>query len=311
VVSAFIGPRERWGELVLREIWLVQPLAFARGGSSPTPCDAFDWSDPDLSPKGSGRTRVVPADTLVVDPETGAVTLKPASQIWEVVFKDEDTGKIRPVCPFFELHGLWEQNGDVVSGAVTPEVLEASGKRAADLQWRIEFHNSKAYHWTKERGDRVTATVELQGDNCKQTTLQGCSPWGVIKPLVPPLQYVPLGKVQLTCPNKEFPEFRLRFTPGEGNSYAPANLMSRLANLYCPADDADKPSDMVSFVWQMLKLNNQWSGFKLPPERCFLNPFAAWPNYKLFTVADVAPAVFGALARYVSDETQNGDPSQQ
>src|SRR5438132_302745 len=103
---------------MLRDIWLVQPLAFARGGSSPTPCDAFDWAEPDLSPEGTGRTQVVPADTLIVKPEDGSVSLKSAGQMNEVVFKDR-TG-IRPVCPFFELHGLWNAGGRSVPIRVTP-----------------------------------------------------------------------------------------------------------------------------------------------------------------------------------------------
>jgi len=293
---------------MLREIWIVQPLAFARGGSSPTPCDAFDWTEPDLSPEGSGRTQIVPADTLIVDPASGEVSLKPAESIPEIIFKDGD--HIRPVCPFFELHGLWEENGRLTSGPVTPRILAASGKSAADLEWRVEFHNSKAAHWTRQPGDRITAVVEVRGDCHEPQPLMGRSPWGVIKPLVPPLSAVPMGKVQLTRPNAEFPEFRLRFTPGQGKAYAPVNLMQRLAALICPGEDDQKPADMVDFVWQMLMLNGQWKGFSLPEQQCVLNPAAAWPNYALFTEADVGPAVFGALGRMVSVNALTGDPSQ-
>lgn len=293
---------------MVQEIWLVQPLAFARGGSSPTPCDAFDWAEPDLSPDGSGRTQIVPADTLIVDPETGTVSLKPAATMTEIIFKDGD--HIRPVCPFFELHGAWEQDGKIVTGPVTPTVLAASGKSAADLEWRIEFRNGKAAHWTQEAGDQVIAIVELRGDDHTPKPLQGRSPWGVIKPLAPPFQSVPLGKVQLTCPNDDFPEFRLRFTPGAGKAYAPANLMQRLANLHYPTEHEQPPENMVDFVWTMMKLNNQWKGFTLAPEQCFLNPNAAWPNYRLFTEMDVSPAIFGAFARFTSVNTLFGDPSQ-
>ena len=293
---------------MLQEIWLVQPLAFARGGSSPTPCDAFDWSEPDLSPGGSGRTQIIPADTLIVDPKNATISLKPANSRNEIIFKDGD--HIRPVCPFFELHGLWEEDGKMIAGPVTPSVLAASGKSAADLEWRVEFHNAKAMHCTKEEGDRVIAIVEMQGDCLTAQTLQGRSPWGVIKPLVPPFSFIPFGKVQLTCPNEAFPEFRLRFTPGAGKVYAPSNLMNRLAGLEYPRADAEKPGDMVDFVWELLKLNNQWQGFSLPPEQCILNPNAAWPNFKLFTEMDVGAAVFGALNRLVSVDALRGDPSQ-
>ena len=250
------------GGILLREIWLVQPLAFARGGSSKTPCDAFDWAAPDLSPGGSGRTQIVPADTLIVHPETGDVSLKKADERCEIIFKDGD--HIRPVCPFFELHGAWTRDGKIETGPVTSEVLTAGGRSAADLEWRIEFRNEKAAHWTKAVGDQVIAIVELRGDDHTPKPLQGRSPWGVIKPLVPPFQSVPLGSVQLTHPNNDFPEFRLRFTPGAGKAYAPTNLMRRLGNLHYPGKDEKKPDDMVDFVWELMQANNLWKRFHAP-----------------------------------------------
>jgi hypothetical protein len=293
---------------MLREIWLVPPLAFARGGSSPTPCDSFDWSEPDLSAAGTGRTQVVAADTLIVDSKTGSVSLKPADPDGEVIFKDGE--HIRPVCPFFELHGVWEVDGTEGTGAVTQDVLKACGLSAADLKWRVEFHNSKAWHVTQDEGDRVIAIVEVDGNIHAPQALKGVSPWGVIRPLVPPNTYVPLGSMQLTRPNKAFPEFRLRFTPGSGKAYAPLNLNERLKQLEYPGRNAKKPDDMLDFVWDLLQLNNQWKGFSLPPEQCILNPLAAWPQFKLFTEMDVAGAVFGAFNRLESVKSLLGDPSQ-
>jgi len=293
---------------MLREIWLVPPLAFARGGSSPTPCDAFDWSEPDLSAAGTGRTQVVSADTLIVDPKTGSLSLKPADPNNEVIFKDGE--HIRPVCPFFELHGVWEVNGTEGTGAVTQDVLKACGMSAADLKWRVEFHNSKAWHVTQDEGDRVTAVVEVDGNNHEPQTLKGMSPWGVIRPLVLPNTNVPLGSIQLTRPNKAFPEFRLRFTPGSGKAYAPLDLHERLKQLEYPGKKAKKPDDMLDFVWDLLQLNNQWKGFSLPPDQCILNPRAAWPQFKLFTEMDVGGAVFEAFNRLESVKALLGDPSQ-
>jgi hypothetical protein len=294
---------------MLRDIWLVQPLAFARGGSSPEPLDAFDWGEPDLSPDGTGRTQITPADTLIVDRESGDVSLKPAAQTKEVIFKDND-GRIRPVCPFFELHGLWDENGREVAGPVTPAVLEENGKRAADLEWRVEFHNNKAAHWTKAQGDRVFAEVEMRGDCCTPQPLRGHSLWGAIEPLVPIGRHIPLGSVQLTRPNKDFQEFRLRFTPGEGRAYAPSNFQDRLANLTYPAEGENAPAGMLPFVWALVAANNKWKGFKLPPAQCFLNPNAAWPKYAMFSEADVGPAVFEMLSRLVSVDALVDDQSQ-
>jgi hypothetical protein len=293
---------------LLRELWLVQPLAFARGGSSETPCDAFDWGGPDLSPGGSGRTQIVPADTLIVDRETGSVSLKSAADIEEIIFKDGD--HIRPVCPFFELWGAWDEDDRIMTGPVTPEVLATSGKRAADLEWCIEFRNDKAHHWTQAVGDQVIATVELRGDDYTPKPLLGRSPLDKGNPLVPPSQSVPLGSVQLTRPNTAFREFRLRFTPGAGKAYAPANLMQRLGKLQYPAEDEKPPAGMVDFVWGLIRLNNQWKGFTLPPEQCILNPDAEWPKYRLFTELDVEPAVFGASGRWVTVQSLDSDQNQ-
>ncbi len=295
---------------MLRQIWLVQPLAFARGGSSPTPCDAFDWSAPDLNPHGSGRTQVVPADTLIVDPESGEVTLKPGSSMSEVVFKDGD--HIRPVCPFFELHGAWETDAGLVEGPVTPAVLAASGKTAADLKWQISFHNAKAAHWTRQDSDRVFAEVDIDGDHCQPVELKGISKAGKFPGLVPAGKHIPLGSVQLTRPNAEFPEFRLRFHPGSGAAWGPRTINDRIAALKWPGHGmgSSKPFDMVPFVWTMIGLNQQWEGFALPEAQAILDPDAAWPNYKLFTEADVGPAMLGAIDDLVTVAELAGDPSQ-
>jgi hypothetical protein len=293
---------------MLRDIWLVQPLAFARGGSSPTPLQAFDWGPPDLAPSGSGRTRVVPADTLSLHPETGEVTLTPASAFAEVRFKDGD--RLRPVCPFFELHGSWETPGGLVEGPVTPAVLAASGKRAAELVWHVRFVNGKAMHWTQQPSDRVVADVTIPGDHVAPVALPGTSVAGARPALVPAGKSVPLGRVQLSAPTADFPEFRLRFHPGEGKAYGPANLNERVKKLWWPGPRDQKPNDMIDFVWTMLQANQAWEGFSLPPEQCILDPAAAWPNYHLFTQDDVAPALIGAMDQLVTVSALSGDPSQ-
>ena len=90
---------------MIKRIWLYPPLAFARVGSSPTPCENFYWGPDDLSPQGTARTQIVGAETLEVA-EDGTVTVRPPSPSGSVVFKDGDA--FRPVCPFFELHAAWE-----------------------------------------------------------------------------------------------------------------------------------------------------------------------------------------------------------
>src|ERR1700755_159295 len=98
----------------LTHIWLAPPLAFGRLGSSPTPCANFHWSRNDLTPDGTGTTTLVPAETLELD-ASGAVSSSVPDRI---VFRDDQEGGIRPVCPFYELHGTWTEDGKEVEGPI-------------------------------------------------------------------------------------------------------------------------------------------------------------------------------------------------
>lgn len=231
--------------MVLRQLWLYPPLAFARVGPSRTPCDSFRWGPHDTRPRGTGKTTIQPAETLHVAPD-GSVTASVPDQI---TFKDADGFK--PVCPFFELHGVWEIGGQEEEGAITPEVLARFGLTAADLRWRVEVANLKPFHYTLEPADRVAASVELAGDITAVRALAATAPPGAAQPLIPPGAQLQLGHVQLTRPTPELPEFRLRFTPAAGAVYGPANLPQRS------------------------------SVFVLPPERRILNPSAPWCRFRI------------------------------
>lgn len=215
---------------MIRRLLLYPPMAFARVGPSPNPCDSYEWGPNDLSPRGTGRTTAVPAETLGVGPDGAVTSTVPA----RVTFKDE--AGFRPVCPFFELHAEWDTDGVAESGPVTPEVLDRFGLTPADLSWRVEVANLKPFHYTLDAGNRVTAVVTLQGDETARQSLSGTSPGGAADRLVPPGQHVPLGSVQVTRPTDDFPELRLRFTPAAGHVYGPTNLAERTDSYQLPAD---------------------------------------------------------------------------
>src|SRR5262249_18013089 len=65
-------------------------------------------------------------------------------------------------------------------------------------------------------------------------------------PLVPHGRHIPLGCVRLTRPNAGHPEFRLRFTPGNGRFYGPPDV------------------------------RDKWKGVQLPSDDLFLNPESSW-----------------------------------
>lgn len=242
---------------MINKLWLYPPMAFARIGNSDTPCDNFHWGANDMRPRGTGQTTIQPAETLYVAAD-GTVT---SSMPSEITFKDAQGFK--PVCPFFELHGEWSTETGVESGLITPQVLAKFGLTTKDLQWKIEVANLKPHHYTLDKGDRIVASVELTGDVTQRQLLQGISPQDVQQPLVTAEKPVSLGSIQLTRPTAEFPEIRLRFTPGKGLVYAPTDLKERLAS------HNERVGD-----------NSTWKNFQLPDEHLILNPKASWCKFQ-------------------------------
>jgi hypothetical protein len=241
---------------MIQKLWLYPPMAIARLGASDTPCDNFHWGANDMRPRGTGQTTIQPAETLHVAAD-GAVTSSIPS---EITFKDAQGFK--PVCPFFELHGEWSTETGVETGPITPQVLAKFGLTIKDLQWKVEVANLKPHHYTLSKGDRIVATVELTGDVTERHLLLGISPQDAQQPLASLDKPLPLGSIQLTCPTDEFPEIRLRFTPGKGAVYGPTNLKERLENLN-----------------QRVGNNSTWKNFELPPEHLILNPEATWCKF--------------------------------
>src|SRR5262245_20747279 len=91
---------------MLRKLLIYPPLAFARLGNCRTPLEAFSWGPNDNTPRGTGKTTILPASTMALADDG---TLSPKTPV-RVRFKD-NVG-LRPVCPFFELYGEWDR-GDL------------------------------------------------------------------------------------------------------------------------------------------------------------------------------------------------------
>ena len=240
------------------DLWLSPPLAVTRLGSSPNPCENFEWGPSDTSPGGSGKTTLRTLDSLEMD-DDGRVQLVPKSD--ELIFKEQDQdGKwqFRPVCPYFELFGTWQIDGEEHSGAITTDVLGALGLSASDISWRVRLGNLKAYQFTLSQGDRIECDITIDGTDTTKHELRATSPHGPDEQkLIPAGEHIPVGKVQLTQPTEEFPEFRLRFFPPAGLVYGPSDLKARLEALPDP---------------------DEWVGFDIG-DRFILNPDAAWSSY--------------------------------
>lgn len=213
-MAADEGGRGRLG--ALRSIWLEPPLAFARIGGSDQPLEAYDWGENDLSPTGSGKTTIMPSPSLVFDEDGGLQIVRPEI----VMFRDAQG--MRPVCPFFELHGEWEGEDGVRTGLVPESILPARA-----LVWHVHVANLKAFNLTLDAGTRIEAQHRIEGGFYEEVVLEGRSPSGVNQPLVPPGRYIPLGRARLSRPTMEVGGYRLRFYPAKGLFFSAKETLVR------------------------------------------------------------------------------------
>lgn len=270
---------------MLRRIWLVQPMAFARVGGSSTPLQNYYWTTPDLSPHGSGRTRVVAAESLEVA-EDGTVSAVPPPDNGEIVFKDDEG--IRPACPFFELHGEWDGG----SGEITPAVLQQCGLSLDDVTWEVHQANHKAFHLTGHEGDKIESKVEIAGADHAVKALEGRPPSGADKPILVDGKRILQGRVQVTKPSEAFPGLRLRFYAPPGHAFAPTNFWDRL--------DEDPGMFSETGEWLLSKVLNRffgrdWSDFDIPEDRLIVNPESPWPKFGLLRFEDLPEKVVDLL----------------
>lgn len=206
---------------VIHDIWLLPPLAIARLGGSSCPLNSFEWASDNMTPNGSGKTTIVPALSFHLD-EDGALESFLPSQIQ---FRDNEG--LRPVAPFFELHGRWDSDSGLTEGPLTSEILASCGISLADLVWVIRVSNLKPFNLTRDPQTRIDAIARTSGNLFTRQVLMGQCPAQSSNPLVPIGTSIPLGKVQLAKPNDTRPELRLRFTPAKGFLYGPTDLRQR------------------------------------------------------------------------------------
>jgi hypothetical protein len=228
--------------MAIEKIWLYPPLAFARVGGSSQPLEAFFWGPNDLSAAGTGQTTILPAETLRIEADDTLSAYIPD----RILFKDREG--FRPVCPFYELHGVWDE-GTRTEGLITTEVLARHGCSISDLEWTVEAANLKAYFMSGDPGAKVQARLSLRGDRAGRHELEAGSPSDAAEPLIPRHRTIRLGSVHVIRPSEEFPEVRLRFIPGQGKFYGPTDLLRR---------------------WDV----------SLPRENLILNPDSPWCRWK-------------------------------
>ena len=133
------------------ELIILPPLAIARLGSSPTPLDNYELEVP---PGGLDFRRIVPAETLDVDPATGEIADARVPQ--SIRFRDGD--QIRPVAPFLE---VFARTSDGAFEPLTLDLLRANGLAPKDVRWTVEVGNIKAFRRTGQDRDKAIAKVSF------------------------------------------------------------------------------------------------------------------------------------------------------
>jgi hypothetical protein len=246
---------------MLKRIYIVPPLAFARVGPSSHPCDAFLWGANDVTPRGSGTTTLIPMETLEIAADGSLSYYKPS----QILLRDEEG--IRPVCPFFELHAQWvESDGSLQNGPLTEALLARCGCTTEDIEWEVELANLKAFHYTHELGDRIESRAKVAANNYQRISLKGVSPTVAAEPLIREKHPITMGWMQVAKSDDSFPELRMRFYAPPGAIYGPEDISERMKLDFELEVDGSKP-------------NAEWSGFKLPTEHQIVNPQASWPKY--------------------------------
>ena len=214
---------------MIHELRILPPLAIARFGSAPTPMDNYDAVVEPAKPLG--YRRLVPADTLAVDEQTGEITnvFRPATLSFT------ENGAVRPVAPFLE---LWALVGDeqLTDGgrleALTTTLLEEEGAAADDLRWQVQVANLKVMRRTGAADDAVHADTGEFSDHARHALAGECANFVAGRT-------IGFGHVQFIRPNAEHRQIRLRFTPGAGRVYGPTRS---------PFPNAPSPDPNVSEV---------------------------------------------------------------
>jgi hypothetical protein len=187
----------------IKALRILPPLAIGRFGSSAEPMDNYDL----VVEQTVGFRKLVPAETLKVDPATGEVTQSVTPS--QVKFRDA-AGNIRPVAPFLEVWARFEENGPLQP--LSRAHLQELGVDIGTVQWRVRVGNHKLFRRTGDPSDRIEADTEPFSGH-EQKALRGRAT------NFRPDKFIPLGSVQFLRPTDAFPELRLRFTPGTGKVY--------------------------------------------------------------------------------------------
>ncbi|WP_409523141.1 hypothetical protein [Nitrincola sp. MINF-07-Sa-05] len=225
----------------LVDIRLLPSMAIARLGSASEPLDNYQIETDPKAPLDFRR--ITRAETFIVDTESGEITdvLPPSDQ--PPAFKSGN--RIRPVAPFIEAFAsVVDDSGEERLVPLDIHLIEQMG---LSVRWQIEAGNLKVYRRTRKEKDKVLARLKNIDDHQLHPLKGECRHF--IKDETGKRKHIPLGKIQFIKPTPDFPEIRLRFTPGTGDVYGST-----------PIDRPDGPDAQTMG-------GPTWSDIDIPPER--------------------------------------------
>jgi hypothetical protein len=253
------------------ELRILPPIAIGRLGESEKPLAAYDLELSKNKPLDF-RT-IVPAKTLEADPKTGVLK---ASNPSKIVFKNaksisDKNGKVLPVAPFLEVFALTDKSPDELV-PLTLSLLKEAGLDLQDIHWDVEVGNMKMFRRTTDEKDKILA--KLSGIRTHETMplLGECGNFIKGKKL-------PLGSIQFIQPSVEFPEIRLRYTPGGGHVYG-----TSLERATGPKpEDKEKDPVINSEEKIIYKKEGKWLGYEesATSKPFYTNPAQLFAGYNL------------------------------
>ena len=202
---------------MIRELRILPPLAIGRLGSAPEPLDNFTMVENDEHPLD--YRRIVPQETLTVDPKTGAISGSHTPK--DITFKDN--GRIRPVAPFLEVFARVDRSR--TWQPLTAGLLKQHGCTVKDLSWQVSVANRKVERRTSNPSDAVLAETGWFSSHAPQALKGYCANF------ISPKRFIDFGIVRFIKPTRQYPEIRFRFSPAQGLIYGSNLTDAELAEL--------------------------------------------------------------------------------
>lgn len=265
----------------LRAIFFLPPMAVARLGGGATPLESFEWVR-DVDAHGHNKTVIKPSVTLAEQTDGSVTAYMP--EPGQIRFRDEKTGKLRPVAPFFE---MWARLYDPTTGEeyetpVNVALLKSLKLSPESISYRVTVGNRKATRRTGDAACSFTASVVIGGNDFTSHELLAFSPrTSKQQPLVDEQHPIPLGRVRaihpidkVMGPDDGLPEpvdlsvLRLRFAPPAGEVYGPPDASFGPATLAVPGYLNDPPASEYGRIHEIV-----------PPGNRKLNPDTPWSEF--------------------------------